>query len=100
MNNDIITCGLIRGRHTVPDHVLFFVFSADIPQSRIADAAYMERVCTDFLDLHAPSAVEVYVTGFTPALLALIKVCKGRGIGLSAWNYDREKRSFWKQEVL
>ena len=95
-----VICGLIRGRHAVPDHVSFFVFDSDIPQDRICDAFYMEEICTRFLDLHGPSAVEVYVTGFTPALLALIKCCRERGIGLSAYNYDREGRKFWRQEVL
>lgn len=97
---DEIICGLIKGRHAVPDHVSFFVFDSDIPQSHVCDSAYMERICTSFLRQHEPSAVSVYITGFTPALLALVKVCKQRGVGLTAYNYDREGRKFWPQEVL
>ena len=100
INEKTIVCGLIRGRHSVPAGVSFFVFEADIPQARICDAAYMEGICEAFLSDHRPTAVEVYVTGFTPALLALIKSCRERGIALAAYNYDREKRSFWRQEVL
>ena len=95
-----LICGLIRGRHAVPDHVSFFVFDADIPQDHVCDAFYMESVCEAFLRKHTPSAVSVYVTGFTPALLALIKVCRQHYIGLTAYNYDREGRKFWAQEVL
>lgn len=95
-----LVCGLIRGRHKMPDHVSFFVFESDIPQANICDSAYFDAVCTAFLDKHSPSAVSVYVTGFTPALLALIKACSARGIGLTAYNYDRESKNFWKQEVL
>lgn len=97
---DHIVCGLIRGRHAVPDHVHFFVFDGDIPQDRVCDSFYMERVSAAFLDRFCPSKVSVYVTGFTPALLALVKVCKQRGVGLTAYNYDREGRKFWAQEVL
>lgn len=95
-----ITCGLIKGRHAVPADVSVFVFDADIPQAHISDSSFFDDVCTRFLDRFGPSAVEVYVTGFTPALLSLIKTCDQRGIKLSAYNYDREHRNFWRQEVL
>lgn len=95
-----VVCGLIRGRHAVPDHVSFFVFDADIPQDHVCDSFYMESVCEAFLRKHTPAAVSVYVTGFTPALLALVKVCRQHNIGLTAYNFDREGRKFWAQEVL
>lgn len=95
-----IVCGLIKGRHSVPSNVKTFVFDADIPQEHISDPVFLEQICTNFLDLHRPELVSVYVTGFTPALLALIKVCNERDIGLDAYNYDREAKTFWRQEVL
>ena len=95
-----IFCGLIQGRHSVPDSVKLFVFSSDIPQMHICDSKYMEHICNNFIDLHSPSTVNVYVTGFTPALLALIKVCNKKNIHVVAYNYDREKRNFWRQEVI
>ena len=99
MENHVI-CGLIRGRHSLPDEVSLFVFDEDIPQSRICDDSYFDRICTRFLDRYLPDSVAVYVTGFTPALLSLVKICKKRGIGLDAYHYDREKKTFWRQEVL
>lgn len=99
MENHVI-CGLIRGRHTLPDGVSLFVFTADIPQENICDSSYMDAVCTAFLDRYAPSKISVYVTGFTPALLSLVKICRQRDIGLSAYHYDREGKVFWEQEVL
>lgn len=95
-----VICGLIKGRHSVPAAVKKFVFESDIPQAHIADPFFLEQICIDFLNLHRPDTVSVYVTGFTPALLALIRVCNERGIGLNAYNYDREAKTFWKQEVL
>lgn len=98
--NQPLICGLIRSRHAVPSFVSFFVFEGDIPQAHVCDSAYMEAICRSFLDKHRPSSVSVYVTGFTPALLALVKVCNDRNIGLNAFNYDRQSRNFWEQEVL
>ena len=96
-----IFCGLICGRHVLPTDITDYVFPTDIPQAYICDAAYMERICTDFLDGRPGTAtVNVYVTGFTPAMLALIKVCTARGIRLNAYNYDRSTKKYWRQEVL
>ena len=95
-----IFCGLIRGRHSLPGTVTDYIFCGDVPQEHICDSAYMERVCVDFLNTHAADHIKVYVTGFTPALLALIKVCVARGIRVTAFNYDRENRRFWEQEVI
>lgn len=95
-----IFCGLIKGRHHLPDDISEFVFHSDVPQHHICDGDYMERVCDDFVARLHPDKIVVYVTGFTPAMLALVKVCAERGIKLSAYNYDRESRGFWRQEVL
>ena len=95
-----VVCGLIKGRHHLPDEVSEFVFSADVPQSHICDSNYMDQICVEFIERVRPSHIKVYVTGFTPALLALIKACIQRGIHLSAYNYDREGRAFWEQEVV
>ena len=96
-----VTCGLIKGRHRLPDHVSTYVFSGDIPQANICDGDYLHRNCLHFFTgAGCPDHIEVYVTGFTPALLALVRVCSMYGVRLTAYNYDRESRSFWKQEVL
>jgi len=96
-----ISCGLIRGRHSVPPTITDFIYLYDIPQANICDSAYMESICQDYLRKHpGVTAINVYVTGFTPALLALIKVCAVRNIHVNAYNYDREGKAFWRQEVI
>lgn len=96
-----ISCGLIRGRHSVPPTITEFIYLYDIPQQHICDATYMEDICARYLDHHTEAtAINVYVTGFTPALLALIKVCGTRNIHVNAYNYDREGKKFWRQEVI
>ena len=96
-----ITCGLIKGRHKLPGYIKDYVFDSDIPQAHICDSDYLEEICTAFLALrYDVKTVNVYVTGFTPAMLALVRICSLRGVKLNAYNYDRESKEFWKQEVL
>jgi len=96
-----IFCGLIYGRHILPDIITDYVYPTDIPTVHICDAAYMERICTEFFDRHpGADTICVYVSGFTPALLALIKGCVERGIHLTAYHFDRSTRNYWKQEVI
>lgn len=96
-----IFCGLIKGRHNLPDDITDYVFLGDIPQEHICNSFYLDDICTAFLDNHPQATlICVYVTGFTPAMLALVKACAERGIHLVARNYDRERKQFWSQEVL
>lgn len=44
--------------------------------------------------------LELYVTGFAMAILAVVKICAKRGIRLDAYNYDPEYHMYIKQEVL
>lgn len=96
-----IFCGLIKGRHRLPDFVTDFVFDSDIPQAHICDPYYLDRICDAFINRH-PEAdmICVFVTGFTPAMLALVKACSAKGIHLTAMNYDRENKNFWSQGVI
>lgn len=41
----------------------------------------------------------VYVTGFTPAMLAVSSVCVTRGINLVAMHYDNQNRLYRQQTI-
>ena len=92
--------GLIKGRHALPAEVKDYIFESDIPQDHIADAEYMYNIAEGFIRRHMPFTLEIYVTGFTPALCAVLKACKVYNVSVSCWHYDREARKFWRQEVL
>ena len=60
----------------------------------------------DFDALHAAAQaaipenctkITVYVTGLTPAMLAVVEVCFQRGITLEALNYNRDTESYQAQ---
>lgn len=92
--------GLIKGRHSLPAEVRDYIFEHDIPQDHVTDAEYMSDIAEDFIRHFKPQFLEIYVTGFTPALCAVLKACRAYNISVSCWHYDRESRTFWKQEVL
>ena len=39
--------------------------------------------------------INLYVTGFTPALVAVINMCKYNGITLNTWHYNKDKRDYF-----
>ena len=44
--------------------------------------------------------LKVYVTGLTPAMLAVVRVCEFRGISLTAMHYNRDTGEYCNQTVL
>lgn len=44
--------------------------------------------------------LDVYVTGMTVAMLAVVNVCVARHVGLTAYHFDRESGEYYPQPVL
>lgn len=43
--------------------------------------------------------IDLYVTGLTVALIAVVNVCLRERIGLTLWHYDREKDDYFPQPI-
>lgn len=82
-----------EGRHDIPQAVDGAVFPMEI--SDPTNGAALEA--TAKAKLQAVDSLSLYVTGFTPATLAIVKVCKEQGIALTCYHYDRETGSYWPQ---
>lgn len=39
--------------------------------------------------------INLYVTGFTPALVAVINMCKYNGITLNTWHYNKDSEDYF-----
>ncbi len=39
--------------------------------------------------------INLYVTGFTPALVAVINMCKCNGITLNTWHYNKDSEDYF-----
>lgn len=88
------TFGLCRGRHEVP--VEDFIFDEI---SDPTDFEGMASVANDKIPADTTELV-VYVTGLTPAMLAVTRICFGGKIDLVAMNYDRESGKYLPQTVM
>lgn len=86
--------GLCAGRHACPvDQYLY-------PNE-------LTTLDTDTLVKHAHEAIpedatllKVYVTGFTPAMLAVVRACFERRITLVAYNYDRNTNKYVMMPIM
>jgi len=87
------TFELCKGRHETPATSAIFAETLnplDVEgMYNMADAA-IPADCTD---------LDVYVTGLSVALLAVVNVCMDRGISMTALHYDRESGAYYPQIV-
>lgn len=98
-SSDRVKLGLCGpGRHDIPG-VSGFVFPADV-----------DPLDTDGLSKHAAKALcdaglceagslDLYVTGLSVALVAVVNACCERGIPLTVWHYNRDTGSYYPQPV-
>lgn len=119
-----LTLGLCEGQRSLPDDVQGYVFEAWVypvlplmGSIRLEQLAYvnlrleslvfiaMNRTSPAFSDeddaRHIPiKSLRVYVTGwYTPALIALLNVCRNEGIAVTLLHYDTNTNNYWEQEV-
>jgi len=85
---------LCAGRHETPASQAIF--------EEIADPTDFEGMINRANEVIPADADElvVYVTGLTPAMLAVTKLCWLNGISLTAMHYDRETGKYLPQQVL
>ena len=89
-----IRLGLCRGRHELPE-VNGYVFDTEVNPldvSGLYETAYKA--------IPECKQVDLYVTGLTVALGAVIRVCTVRNIGLTLYHYDRESGSYYPQTII
>lgn len=85
---------LCAGRHETPATTAIFDQIADP-----TDFDAMLDTCVKKIPTDADELI-IYVTGLTPAMLAVVKVCERRGIDITAMHYDRENKEYKPQQVL
>jgi hypothetical protein len=92
----MVVCGLVAGRHEMP--VSQYIWDAAIPSE---DA--MKRNCLyNHITEVMPGDVEiidVYVTGFTPGLLALVAWCFDHSVTLVTHQYDAMNHEYYIRNV-
>ena len=86
------TFGLCAGRHDSP--VSDFIFADGDITFPINPTTLLDTVATKLNFVNFGDKLDVYVTGLTPATVAVIKFCSIKGIKLTLKHFDRDSNSF------
>lgn len=94
---------LCEGRHNIPD-VDTYLFG-EIPADKVTDFQWMEDCAWSVLsELYKMGdlpdlAVDIYVTGLTPALIASLNVCRYMNLTPTLYHYDKSTGTYKPQAV-
>ena len=88
------TLGLCRGRHDIPG-VEEYIFDTNV------DPLDTKRLYqTAMTTVPERGNLDLYVTGLSVALLAVVGACEDRLCTLRCWHYVRDTGSYYPQTVL
>lgn len=87
---------LCEGRHEIPQAEDGSIFGRDLNP---LDVSGMETEATLKLAQMNPEHLDLYVTGLTVALVAVLNVARRRGISVTLYHYNRESGDYYPQEV-
>lgn len=83
---------LCKGRHQTPANEA--IFENTINPTNICKLDYVA-----WQKIHRYEAIELYVTGMTPALIAVLNIAAREHISVVLWHYDRETGEYFSQVV-
>lgn len=85
---------LCAGRHQMPATVEGFVFSQEVNPLDIQGLHDQAAAVLDGV-----TALNLYVTGLTVALVEVINVCRINGIALTLYHFNRDTGEYYPQKV-
>lgn len=89
------TLALCNGRHEMPTEVGGYIFDTI---EDVTDLFAMEEIADKVLDQDL-KYLDLYVTGLTPALIAVLNVCHRNGIMVTLYHFNRETGNYFPQVV-
>ena len=94
--------GLIKGRHEIPHVEGRYIFVEDyLNPTDVKEAegkAY--SVLAGIKSVYPGKHIDLYVTGLTMALIAVLNAAKRHGMTVTLYHFDRETGKYFPQEVL
>lgn len=91
--------GLCEGRHEIPGLEDYIFGEIEDPMD-FEDLEYRAASWIEVAKKAEVDVVKLYVTGLTPALTSVIKMCAIRHMTLMLMHYDRESNTYKAQYVL
>ena len=99
MTNNTLNAGLVVGRHNITD-VTDYIFT---DSTLTLDPKSLRDLAVDGLNrlgVKSGDTLNLYITGFTPALTATIRVAFKNGILLNLFHYDVTTKSYIKDPLF
>ena len=93
--------GLVKGRHEIPQVKGGYIFIEDLNPTDVKEAegkAY--SVLAGIKAVYPDKHIDLYVTGLTMALIAVLNATKRHGMSVTLYHFDRETGEYFPQEVL
>lgn len=94
--NDIVNVALCEGRHAMPNGVEGSIFPNAVDPT---DLVSLDLIAEMFVNNNLGKQINIYVTGLSVALVAVIKAARGKNVGLSLFHYNRDTGNYYKQTV-
>lgn len=95
MTKKYMKVALCEGRHEIPQAVDGSIFSATVDP---LDVESLEVIA--LCRLAGVKQLDLYVTGLTVALVAVLNVCHLEGITVTLYHYNRETGDYYPQRVV
>lgn len=95
--SDHASMALCEGRHAIPqavDGAIFDTVINPLDVEGLQSEAYNKIKALDI------NSLDLYVTGLTVALVAVLNACRQLGIVVTLYHYDREEGNYYSQQVL
>ncbi len=96
-DNNTISLALCEARHAMPECVKGSIFNNTLDP---LDVKGLEAEASAKLASLNVKAVNIYVTGLTVALIAVLNAAKNLEIKVTLYHYNRDTNSYYIQEVL
>lgn len=95
--SDHASMALCEGRHSIPQAVDGAIFGNTINP---LDTQGLQAEAESKLKALDIKSLDLYVTGLTVALVAVLNTCRQLGIVVTLYHYDRESDNYYPQQVL
>lgn len=93
---DSAAMSLCKGRHEIPEAVDGSIFGTEVDP---LDVEGLQAKVTEALPALGIRHLDLYVTGLTVALIAVLNACRELGIHVTLWHFNRETGKYYSQEV-
>lgn len=87
---------LCLGRHAIPEAVDGAIYPTEVNPLEVDELEVKEMY---ILSAKHITFLNLYVTGLTVALIAVLNICKELDIRVTLYHYDRESGKYYAQEV-